>query len=108
MKPKIIHEFDLYLPLTTNRGKSLRSKVEKIKRRLVEAFGGVTDFRHRNEGIWKFGNIIYKDEILILRVLFKKTRTNIKKLDQIALQARANLKQKSLLIVRRKVQLFSE
>jgi hypothetical protein len=63
-------EFEVYVPLLYNDGKAVETeKLHRLKRRLVEVFGGLTHFLQENEGLWKIGNFTYRDRIVILRVL---------------------------------------
>src|SRR3954468_2256676 len=69
-KQKTIGEYDLFLPLATNRGRRISPRtLAGIKQELIEEFGGVTDFRHHNEGHWRVGHVTFRDDILIYRVL---------------------------------------
>lgn len=63
-------EYDIYLPTRNNRGVRYPKKVlQKIKNELVSKFGGLTDFRHKNNGIWKAAGVTFHDEVILLRVL---------------------------------------
>jgi hypothetical protein len=96
-------EYDIYIPLNDNKGRAFPMRViEETKKRLVELFGGFTDFRHRNEGVWKVGGVAYRDEILILRVLTRddKARPKLRKLKE-SLQQK--LAQENILIIERRV-----
>ena len=63
-------EYDLYLPLHYNDGRPIEpDKLNRYKRRLVDAFGGLTHFPQENEGLWRFGGRLFRDKIVILRVL---------------------------------------
>jgi len=41
---------------------------------MVAQFGGITDFPQKTKGVWRVGQAIFLDEIIILRVLAKETR----------------------------------
>jgi hypothetical protein len=63
-------EFEVYVPLLYNDGTPVEGeKIQRLKRRLVEVFGGLTHFLQENEGLWKIGSFTYRDRIVILRVL---------------------------------------
>src|SRR3954471_13218854 len=65
-----MREFEVYVPLLYNDGRLIEpQKLNRLKARLVEAFGGLTHFLQENEGLWKIGNFTYRDKIVILRVL---------------------------------------
>lgn len=95
-------EYDIYLPAAKNDGTPIeRSRVESIKQALLEAFGGFTHLNHSSEGTWKAGNVVFRDEVTIVRVLAEEDAG----LDMSAFKTRleALLEQKSVLIVRRSV-----
>lgn len=63
-------EYDLYVPLTSNAGTPFPlRKLRGLKRRLIERFGGLTEFPQKQRGYWRLGNVTFRDEIIILRVL---------------------------------------
>jgi|SRR5688572_17348213 len=63
-------EYDLYVPLTSNSGTPFPvRKLRALKRRLIERFGGLTEFPQKQRGYWKLGKVTFRDEIIILRVL---------------------------------------
>lgn len=65
-----MHEYDLYVPLSSNRGMPIPPvRLKRLKRRLIKRFGGLTHFPQRNEGFWKLGAVTFRDEVVILRVL---------------------------------------
>jgi len=65
-----VKEYDLYLPLTYNDGRSIEpEKISRLKKALLDKFGGLTHFPQENEGLWKLGRSTYRDKIVIVRVL---------------------------------------
>ena len=63
-------EYDLFLPLTYNDGAPIESRIfTSLRLRLVEHFGGVTFFPQPNEGYWRAGDVTYRDDIVIFRVV---------------------------------------
>jgi hypothetical protein len=68
-------EYDLYVALRSNRGVSISPiQLARLKKRLIKRFGGLTHFPQHNEGIWKLGGVVFRDEIVILRVLSEEDR----------------------------------
>jgi hypothetical protein len=58
------------VPLHDNDGRAIApEKLSRLKRRLVDQFGGLTHFPQTNEGLWKVGTHTFRDQIVILRVL---------------------------------------
>ena len=43
-----------------------------VQQRLLDQFGGVTYFPQPNEELWRMGNVTYRDEIVIYRVVSDK------------------------------------
>ncbi len=63
-------EYDLYVPLRSNRGAPFpAARLARLKKCLLQRFGGLTHFPQRNEGFWKLGAVTFREEIVILRVL---------------------------------------
>ncbi len=44
-------------------------EIQRIKDKLVKAFGGYTHLKHRSEGAWRMGGVTFRDEVTIVRVL---------------------------------------
>ena len=65
-----MHEYELYIPLCDNAGRPVSAgKIDSVKTRLRERFGGFTHFPQESEGEWKTGGQMFRDRIVILRVL---------------------------------------
>jgi hypothetical protein len=65
-----VKEYDIFLPLRYNDGRPVKTdKFQQLQAELLERFGGVTYFPQPNQGYWKLGNVTYRDEIVIYRVL---------------------------------------
>ena len=45
------------------------AKFQDLQGRLLQRFEGLTCFPQANQGFWKFGEITYRDEIVIYRVI---------------------------------------
>ena len=65
-----VREYELYVPLHDNEGRPIdEEKLNRLKRRLVDEFGGLTHFPQTNEGLWKVGTHTFRDQIVNLSVL---------------------------------------
>lgn len=97
-------EYDLYVPLYSDQGIAFSHvRLEQLKKRLIKRFGGLTHFPQHNQGFWKLGNVMFRDEIVILRVLSggdRKAETFWKALKT---ELRRRWRQKDILIVVREV-----
>jgi hypothetical protein len=103
---KVLYEYDLYYPMTSAAGPRSAAMFQRLKQRLTEFFGGITDFHHRNEGAWKFGGVTYHDEVILLRVLGQdqgKARTFFSELKQ---ELETSLQEEQVLIIEREVRSF--
>jgi hypothetical protein len=61
-----VTEYDIFVPLYYNDGTRIEAaKFQDLQARLLERFEGLTYFPQPNEGFWKFGNMIYHDEIVM-------------------------------------------
>jgi hypothetical protein len=95
-------EYDLYVPLYTNDGRRLpRSSITRLRKRLEAQFGGLTFFPQKSKGVWKIGRAIFRDEIVIFRVLSEKNIPSFWK--QLKKDLQREWSQKEILIVMRHV-----
>lgn len=100
-------EYDLYFPLRYNDGSAVeREKIEGLKNRLHDRFGGLTFFPQQNEGVWKIGNVTFNEEIVIVRVLAEETRAAREFFLKLKEELKADLHQEEVLIVERKVEVL--
>ena len=100
-----LYEYDLYYPLTSESGdRSSAATFDNTKERLTEFFGGLTDFRHRSEGSWKFGGVNYRDEIILLRMLGSARKAAREFLGKLQAQLESSLNEQRILIIEREVQ----
>lgn len=97
-----MQEFEIYLPTALNDGTPIAaSEIQPIKETLAKTFGGYTHLKQRSEGAWRMGEVTFRDEVTIVRVLDDGSArfdwTAFKKLLEAA------LKQQAVLIIRREV-----
>lgn len=103
---KTRYEYDLYYPTTSASGSRSLDTFARLKERLTEFFGGITDFHHRSEGAWKFGGVTYHDEVILLRVLATDRRGARAFLGQLKQELESTLKEEEILIIERQVHSF--
>lgn len=102
-----MREYDLFIPLRYNDGAPIEAeKLIHVRKRLVEHFGGLTNFRQSNEGFWRVGNVTFRDEIVIYRVLACKVKAAKRFLEQLKEELIVELRQEDVLIVGRKVRVL--
>jgi hypothetical protein len=100
-------EYDVYIPLTYNDGTHVdTAKIDALKRRLHERFGGLTFFPQKNEGMWKIGAVTFRDEIVVLRILSEEVRESREFFLALKDELKAEFRQEEVLIVERKVEVL--
>jgi hypothetical protein len=102
-----VKEFDLYIPLRHSDGRKVApSKLKQIQAELVDQFGGLTNFPQAKLGLWKLGNVVYRDEIVIYRVLSDNSRAATRFLRDLKKKLEADLNQDEILILVRDVKVL--
>jgi hypothetical protein len=97
-----VKEYELYVPLFFNDGTPVRDEViDNIGERLLQHFGGCTFFPQPNKGLWKMGDVVFRDEIVIFRVLTAQVRSARRFFRQLKSELLRELQQEALLIVER-------
>jgi hypothetical protein len=101
-----VKEYDIFVPLYYNDGSPVEpAKFQEIQRLLLEQFEGLTYFPQPNQGFWRFGEMTYRDEIVIYRVISRDpgSRDFLASLKQ---QLKRDLKQEEILIIEREIGLL--
>lgn len=99
-----LFEYDVYVPTVSDDGVAYpAASLEGYKRVLVEHFGGVTDFRHRSEGLWRLGSTTFRDEIVLYRVLTAEQAAARALLQTLQQRMCRELKQREVLVIERQV-----
>ena len=97
-------EYDIFLPLRYNDGNPIESeKFQALQKELLDRFDGLTFFPQANQGFWKLGNVTYRDEIIIYRVLASDSRRARRFLRLLKEQLKSEFAQEEILIVERDV-----
>lgn len=97
-------EYDIFVPLNYNDGSPVETrKFQRLQRRLLAEFGGVTYFPQPNEGWWQVGDITYRDQIVIYRVLTDDAPTALRFLKRLKKQLKRSFEQEEILIIERDV-----
>ena len=78
--------------------------MQSLQERLLEGFDGLTYFPQPNEGFWKMGEVTYRDEIVIYRVLARNTRHARRFLRNLKQELKKQLRQEEILIVERDIE----
>jgi hypothetical protein len=100
-----VKEYDIFIPLRYNDGTPIEGrKFQQMQASLLEEFGGLTYFPQTNQGFWKLGDVTYRDEIVIYRVIARNSRRAKRYLKQLKEQLKADLVQEEILIVERDVE----
>jgi hypothetical protein len=100
-----VKEYDIFLPLRYNDGNRVESrKFQDVREQLLSQFDGLTYFPQANQGFWKLGDVTYRDEIVILRVLASDSRRARRLLRKLKEQLKADFNQEEILIVERDIE----
>jgi hypothetical protein len=100
-----VKEYDLFVPLFYNDGAPIeQAKIEAIGEQLLAHFTGLTFFPQPNQGFWKLGNVTFRDQIVIFRVLADNTRAARRFFAKFKEQLKKDLGQEEILIVERSVE----
>jgi hypothetical protein len=100
-----VKEYDIFLPLRYNDGRPVEThKFQQLQAQLLEQFDGLTYFPQANQGFWKLGEVTYRDEIIILRLLATDSRRARRILRKLKEHLKADLGQEEILIVERDVE----
>ena len=98
-------EYDIFIPLFDNDGSPIEPrKFQDLQNRLLAHFDGLTFFPQPNQGFWKMADVLYRDEIVIYRVLSSKVRAARRFLAQLKGELKREFKQEEILIVERDVE----
>jgi hypothetical protein len=100
-----MHEYEIYLPTKHNDGTRVDpARIRRIKQDLGRTFGGYTHLTHRSEGLWRMGNVTFRDEVTIVRVLDDgSARFDMQKFKK---ELEGVFRQESVLIVAREVRVI--
>ena len=68
-------EYELYVPLFLNDGTPVSDEfIDRLGQWLVKEFGGCSFFPQPNKGLWKMGDVVFRDQVVIFRVLTRRIR----------------------------------
>lgn len=100
-------EYDIFVPLRYNDGILVEPrKFQDLQVRLLEYFNGFTFVPQPREGFWKMGNVTYRDEIVIYRVVTTKVRPARSFLRQLKEELKRIFRQEEIFIVERDVEVL--
>ncbi len=97
-------EYDIFLPLYYNDGQPIEfQKFQEVQAQLLAEFQGLTFFSQPNQGFWKMGDVTYRDEIVILRVIGSNQKSARKFLRDLKQELKQEFRQEEILIIERDV-----
>jgi hypothetical protein len=100
-----VKEYDLYVPLFLNDGAPVSDEfIDRLGERLLQQFGGCTFFPQPNKGLWKMGNVVFRDQIVIFRVLTGNVRAARRFFRELKRELLVELQQEAILIVEKNVE----
>jgi hypothetical protein len=99
-----VKEYDIFLPLYYNDGQPIEiERFQDVQGQLLAEFEGLTFFSQPNQGFWKMGEVTFRDEIVILRVIAANQKNARKFLRQLKEDLKRDFRQEEILIVERDV-----
>ena len=100
-------EYDIFIPLYYHDGTAIESaKFQELQAPLLERFEGLTYFPQPNQGFWKFGNLTYRDEIVIYRMISQDPTQSRDFLASLKEQLKQQFQQQEILIIEREIGLL--
>ena len=100
-------EYDIFVPLLYNNGSPIEPiEFQELQGLLLEQFEGLTYFPQANQGFWKFGDMTYRDEIVIYRVISQDSTASREYLGKLKQQLKQDFQQLDILIIERDVGLL--
>lgn len=100
-------EYDIFIPLFYNDGTIIEAaKFQNLQLRLLEKFEGLTYFPQPNQGFWKFGNVTYRDEIVVYRVISPEQAEARPFLAELKQLLKKEFRQEEILIIEREIGLL--
>ena len=100
-------EYDLFVPLYYNDGTPIEpGKFQDLQSRLLDRFEGLTYFPQPNQGFWKYGDMTYRDEIVIYRVMSQDPTASRIFLATLKEHLKREFQQQEIFIVEREVGLL--
>ncbi|MDA1275925.1 MAG: hypothetical protein O2960_18060 [Verrucomicrobia bacterium] len=100
-------EYDIFIPLYYNDGTSIEpAKFQDLQSRLLAHFEGLTYFPQPNHGFWRFGDVTYRDEIVIYRVISQDSAASHAVLSALKKYLKEEFRQQEILIIEREIGLL--
>lgn len=102
--------YNIFLPAYYNDGKEIEAgKFETTREELVKEFGGLTAFSkptYTIQGFWRFGDLLYSEEVRIFRVFSKNVNTARTFFEVSKKKLRQRFKQKEIFITETDLELL--
>ena len=100
-------EYDIYVPLKYNDGSPVEPrKFQAVQQALLAHFDGLTYFPQPNKGFWKAGDVTYRDEIVVYRVVSAQGRSARRFLGRLKTELKRTFRQEEIFIVEREVRVL--
>ena len=100
-------EYEVYVPIYYNDRRPVEAeKFESLQEILLEQFGGVTYFAVPNSGLWKMADVVYRDDVVIYRVITSDVSRARRFFELLKQQLKVELAQEEILIVERDVRMI--
>jgi hypothetical protein len=98
-----VKEYDVFVPLYHNDGTPIEPEsFDALEQKWLDRFGGVTYSPQPKKGVWRVGDIVYRDEIVIFRVVTHESERAFFSL--LKEQLKDELEQEEILIIEREIE----
>ena len=102
-----MREYDIFLPLYYNNGEPVDPrKFQALQKWILDRFDGITAFPQPNKGIWRMADVEYQDEIVIYRVIARRSKRIRSMFVKLKKKLMSAFGQEDILIVERNVQIM--
>ena len=99
-----MREYDIFVPLYYNDGRPIEAKkFQALQKWILQRFDGATFFPQPNKGLWRMGNVVYEDEIVIYRIFTDRSMATKRFFKKLKEKLKLAFKQEEVLIVVRNV-----
>ena len=97
-------EYELYIPIFYNDRRPVEAeKLASLQEILLAQIGGVTYFSVPNSGLRRMADVVYRDEVVIYRVITSDVARARRFFELLKQQLKRELDQEEILIVERDV-----
>lgn len=100
-------EYDIFIPLYYSDNSLVEAKkFQSLQTKLLNHFEGVTFIPRPLEGFWQVGQVTFRDEVVVYRVLAKNARNARRLLKTLKEDCKKVFRQPEILVMEREADTF--